>query len=322
MMKEITDSDKGLNDFSDLNLLDDQLDQALAPEDLKALLAAELSADLVQRYLQQIAAKPLFSPDEEREMAHQAKAGNFEARQAMIEHNLRLVVSIAKTYMNRGLPLPDLIEEGNLGLMHALDKFEPQRGFKFSTYATWWIRQSVEKALMSQVRTVRLPVHVIREINQVLRARRFLEQALAADGRLPDMEDIASLTGKSMEDVVDALAMAEHSTSLDAPRDMAPGSSLLDIISDKRSAGPHEKVEKSQLEDMLYTWLKGLKDDQRIVILRRYGLDNQESATLEEVAKELNLSKERVRQIQQDALVKLKKYLHSHGLDKGAILDN
>ena len=322
MMKEITDSDKGSNDFSDLNLLDDQLDQALAPEDLKALLAAELSADLVQRYLQQIAAKPLFSPDEERDMAHQAKAGNFKARQAMIEHNLRLVVSIAKTYMNRGLPLPDLIEEGNLGLMHALDKFEPQRGFRFSTYATWWIRQSVEKALMSQVRTVRLPVHVIREINQVLRARRFLEQALAADGRLPDMEDIASLTGKSMEDVVDALAMAEHSTSLDAPRDMAPGSSLLDIISDKRSAGPHEKVEKSQLEDMLYTWLKGLKDDQRIVILRRYGLDNQESATLEEVAKELNLSKERVRQIQQDALVKLKKYLHSHGLDKGAILDN
>ena len=322
MMKEITDSDKGSNDFSDLNLLDDQLDQALAPEDLKALLAAELSADLVQRYLQQIATKPLFSPDEERDMAHQAKAGNFKARQAMIEHNLRLVVSIAKTYMNRGLPLPDLIEEGNLGLMHALDKFEPQRGFRFSTYATWWIRQSVEKALMSQVRTVRLPVHVIREINQVLRARRFLEQALAADGRLPDMEDIASLTGKSMEDVVDALAMAEHSTSLDAPRDMAPGSSLLDIISDKRSAGPHEKVEKSQLEDMLYTWLKGLKDDQRIVILRRYGLDNQESATLEEVAKELNLSKERVRQIQQDALVKLKKYLHSHGLDKGAILDN
>ena len=315
----MTDSDKGLNDFSDLNLLDDQ---ALPPEDLKALLAAELSADLVQRYLQQIASKPLFTPDEERVVANQAKAGNFEARQAMIEHNLRLVVSIAKTYMNRGLPLPDLIEEGNLGLMHALDKFEPQRGFKFSTYATWWIRQNIEKALMSQVRTVRLPVHVIREINQVLRARRFLEQTLAAEGRLPDMEDISSLTGKSMEDVVDALAMAEHTTSLDAPRDIAPGSSLLDIISDKRTAGPHEEVEKSQLDHMLYSWLKGLKDDQRVVIMRRYGLDNHEPATLEEVAKELTLSKERVRQIQQDALVKLKKYLYSHGLDKGAILDD
>ena len=321
-MKEIKGSDKDTSDFSDLNLLDDQADQALPPEDLKALLAAELSADLVQRYLQQIASKPLFTAEEERLIANQAKAGNFEARQAMIEHNLRLVVSIAKTYMNRGLPLPDLIEEGNLGLMHALDKFEPERGFKFSTYATWWVRQSIEKALMNQVRTVRLPVHVIREINQVLRARRFLEQALAAEGRLPDMGDIASLTGKSMEDVVDALAMAEHTTSLDAPRDIAPGSSLLDIISDKRTAGPHEEIEKSQLEGMLYTWLKGLKDDQRVVILRRYGLDHQEPATLEEVARELNLSKERVRQIQQDALVKLKKYLYSHGLDKGTILDD
>jgi RNA polymerase nonessential primary-like sigma factor len=321
-MKETKGSGNGEDDFSDLNLLDGQADPALPPEDLKALLAAELSADLVQYYLQQISNKPLFTVDEERMVANQAKAGNFEARQAMIEHNLRLVVSIAKTYMNRGLPLPDLIEEGNLGLMHALDKFEPERGFKFSTYATWWVRQSIEKALMNQVRTVRLPVHVIREINQVLRARRFLEQALAAEGRLPDMGDIASLTGKTMEDVVDALAMAEHTTSLDAPRDIAPGSSLLDIISDKRTAGPHEEIEKSQLEEMVYTWLKGLKDDQRVVILRRYGLDYQEPATLEEVAKELNLSKERVRQIQQDALVKLKKYLYSHGLDKGAILDD
>ncbi|MFM8152103.1 MAG: sigma factor, partial [Polynucleobacter victoriensis] len=112
--------------------------------------------------------------------------------------------------------------EGNLGLMHALDKFEPQRGFRFSTYATWWIRQSIEKALMSQVRTVRLPVHVIREINQVLRARRYLEQALASEGRSPDIDDIASLTGKTIEDVADALAMAEHTTSLDAPRDLDP----------------------------------------------------------------------------------------------------
>jgi RNA polymerase nonessential primary-like sigma factor len=255
-------------------------------------------------------------------VATQAKNGDFAARQAMIEHNLRLVVSIAKTYMNRGLPLPDLIEEGNLGLMHALDKFEPSRGFRFSTYATWWIRQSIEKGLMDQVRTVRLPVHVIREINQVLRARRFLEQTLASVGRLPDMEDIASLTGKSLEDVADILAMAEHSTSLDAPRDLDPGSSLLDLISDQRSAGPDQEVEKSQLEEMLRAWLNNLKDDQRLVILRRYGLDNQEPATLESVANELKLSKERVRQIQQEALLKLKKHLQSHGLDKDSVLDD
>lgn len=314
------DSDKhSSNEFSDLS---ESNDQEMSPEELKDVLASELSADLVQRYLQQIASKPLFTPEQELEVATKAKFGDFMARQAMIEHNLRLVVSIAKSYMNRGLPFPDLIEEGNLGLMHALDKFEPARGFRFSTYATWWIRQSIEKALMSQVRTVRLPVHVIREINQVLRARRYLEQILAVEARSPQIEDIASLTGKSIEDVADALAMAEHTTSLDAPRDLDPGSSLLDLISDERSAGPHETIEKSQRDDMLYSWLKGLKDDQRVVIVRRYGLDNQEPATLEDVAKEIGLSKERVRQIQQEALVKLKKYLHSHGLDKDALLDD
>ena len=315
-----TDSDNSSsNDFSDL---DDLANQEIDADDLKQVLAAELSADLVQRYLQQISSKPLFTPEQELIVANQAKDGDFAARQAMIEHNLRLVVSIAKTYMNRGLPFPDLIEEGNLGLMHALDKFEPQRGFRFSTYATWWIRQSIEKALMSQVRTVRLPVHVIREINQVLRARRYLEQALASEGRSPDIDDIASLTGKTIEDVADALAMAEHTTSLDAPRDLDPGSSLLDLISDKRSAGPDQEVEKYQFEEKLRTWLKGLKDDQRTVITRRYGLDKQEPATLEELSKEIGLSKERIRQIQQEALVKLKKYLQSHGLDKDTVLDD
>ncbi|TXI13307.1 MAG: sigma-70 family RNA polymerase sigma factor, partial [Polynucleobacter sp.] len=245
------DSDKhSSNEFSDLS---ESNDQEMSPEELKEVLASELSADLVQRYLQQIASKPLFTPEQELEVATNAKSGDFMARQAMIEHNLRLVVSIAKSYMNRGLPFPDLIEEGNLGLMHALDKFEPARGFRFSTYATWWIRQSIEKALMSQVRTVRLPVHVIREINQVLRARRYLEQVLAVEARTPQIEDIASLTGKSIEDVADALAMAEHTTSLDAPRDLDPGSSLLDLISDERSAGPHETIEKSQRDDMLYS---------------------------------------------------------------------
>ncbi len=319
MTKSLDSDSSSFNDFSELTDLNSQ---ELDAEELKEVLAAELSADLVQRYLQQISSKPLFTPEEELKIATQAQAGDFSARQAMIEHNLRLVVSIAKTYMHRGLPLPDLIEEGNLGLMHALDKFEPQRGFRFSTYATWWIRQSVEKALMNQVRTVRLPVHVIREINQVLRARRFLEQALGAEGRVPDLEDIASLTGKSLEDVTDALALAEHTTSLDAPRDLDPGSSLLDFISDDRIAAPDQEVEKSQLEEMLRNWLKNLKEDQRMVITRRYGLDNQEPATLEGLAKELALSKERIRQIQQESLIKLKKHLSSHGLDKGSVLDD
>src|SRR5450830_879264 len=184
----------------------DPVSLIVAPiDELKNVLAAELSTDTTQYYLNQIGTRPLFDSKEELHFATLAKQGNFEARQKTIEHNLRLVVSIAKHYINRGVALLDMIEEGNLGLMRAIDKFEPERGFRFSTYATWWIRQSIERAIMNQARTIRLPVHMVRELNQILRAKYHLESQ-RRDGRDANLEDIALLVDRPVDEVQDILA--------------------------------------------------------------------------------------------------------------------
>ncbi|WP_144113748.1 RNA polymerase sigma factor RpoS [Paraburkholderia sp. BCC1886] len=294
-------------------------------DDFRALLQAELTADTIQHYLNRISVKPLLTVEEEQKYSRLAKAGEFEARQVMIERNLRLVVSIAKGYLNRGVPLLDLIEEGNLGLMHAIEKFDPTRGFRFSTYATWWIRQSIERAIMNQARTVRLPVHVIRELNQVLRAKRHLEKnsmnsGEAAERRDASIDDIAYLTGKTTDEVTDILALNEHTASLDAPLDLDPASSLLDLLSDDQSQSPDAEVQHRELETLTRAWLARLSDKHRHVIERRFGLNNIEPATLEELADEMGLTRERVRQIQQEALVRLKRFFASNGVRKDAVL--
>jgi RNA polymerase nonessential primary-like sigma factor len=295
------------------------------PDDFRALLQAELTADTIQHYLNRISVKPLLTVEEEQRYSRLAKAGEFEARQVMIERNLRLVVSIAKGYLNRGVPLLDLIEEGNLGLMHAIEKFDPTRGFRFSTYATWWIRQSIERAIMNQARTVRLPVHVIRELNQVLRAKRHLEKNSANSGdanerRDASIDDIAYLTGKTTDEVTDILALNEHTASLDAPLDLDPASSLLDLLSDDQSQSPDAEVQHRELETLTRAWLSRLSDKHRHVIERRFGLNHIEPATLEELADEMGLTRERVRQIQQEALVRLKRFFASNGVRKDAVL--
>lgn len=294
-------------------------------DDFRAILQAELTADTIQHYLNRISVKPLLTVEEEQRYSRLAKAGEFEARQVMIERNLRLVVSIAKGYLNRGVPLLDLIEEGNLGLMHAIEKFDPTRGFRFSTYATWWIRQSIERAIMNQARTVRLPVHVIRELNQVLRAKRHLEKNsmntnAASERRDASIDDIAYLTGKTTEEVTDILALNEHTASLDAPLDLDPASSLLDLLSDDQSQSPDAEVQHRELETLTRAWLGRLSDKHRHVIERRFGLNHIEPATLEELADEMGLTRERVRQIQQEALVRLKRFFASNGVRKDAVL--
>ncbi len=286
-------------------------------ETVHATPEVELLNDVTQHYLNEIGAKPLFTPAEEYDWACRAKAGEFAARQKMIEHNLRLVVNIAKHYLNRGIPLLDLIEEGNLGLIHAIEKFDPERGFRFSTYATWWIRQSIERAIMNQSRTIRLPVHVVKEINLILRAFRHLE---TANGRETRIEQIAHLIDRSVEDVRRSLALNEHIASLDAPLEIDPNHTIADAITDDQAIDPETLLQSNEIGNLVNLWVDQLPDKQRCVLERRYGLGGGEISTLEEVAADLNLTRERVRQIQIEALDQLRRVIKRGGVARDSLI--
>ena len=296
--------------------LADVEDEAAA-EAVVAAPEVELLNDVTQHYLNEIGAKPLFTPAEEYDWACRAQNGEFEARQKMIEHNLRLVVNIAKHYLNRGIPLLDLIEEGNLGLIHAIEKFDPGRGFRFSTYATWWIRQSIERAIMNQSRTIRLPVHVVKEINLILRALRHLE---TANGREIRLEQIAHLIDRPVEDVRRVLALNEHIASLDAPLEIDPNHTVADAIADDSILDPETLLQSSEVGHLVSQWVEQLSDKQRRVLERRYGLGGSDISTLEEVAADLNLTRERVRQIQIEALDQLRRVIKRVGVTRDNLL--
>ena len=304
---------------------EDAEDEAVAEEGLEPVevswsspvaISREFTAeelDATRMYLSEIGFSPLLSAQEEIYYARRTLQGDASARNRMVESNLRLVVKIARRYMNRGLNLLDLIEEGNLGLIHAVEKFDPERGFRFSTYATWWIRQTIERALMNQTRIIRLPIHIIKEINSYLRTARQLAQTL---DREPTAEDIAQAMGKSVTEVKRMLQLNERVASVDTPIGKDEDRSLLDAIPDDNNRDPSQWLQEVDLNDKLELWLGQLNDKQRIVVERRFGLGGQDKATLEQVGNEIGVTRERVRQIQIDALHRLRHILENEGFSR------
>ena len=278
--------------------------------------SSQRTLDATQIYLSEIGFSPLLTAEEERFFARKALKGEAAARKRMIESNLRLVVKISRRYLNRGLSLLDLIEEGNLGLIRAVEKFDPERGFRFSTYATWWIRQTIERAIMNQTRTIRLPIHVVKELNIYLRAARQLTQQLDHE---PSAEEIAALVDRPVADVKRMLGLNERVTSVDVPLGPDSDRSLLDTIADHQVSDPAELLQDEDMRASIGEWLEELSEKQREVISRRFGLAGFEAATLEEVGREIGLTRERVRQIQVEALRRLREILERQGLSGEAV---
>ncbi|ETS98647.1 RNA polymerase sigma factor RpoS [Providencia alcalifaciens] len=305
----------------DENAMDEAFDESqFKEEDLVSELdedtellqsASQRVLDATQIYLSEIGFSPLLTAEEEVFYARRALRGDVASRQRMIESNLRLVVKISRRYNNRGLALLDLIEEGNLGLIRAVEKFDPEKGFRFSTYATWWIRQTIERAIMNQTRTIRLPIHIVKELNIYLRTARELAQKLDHE---PSPEEIAEQLDKPVEDVSRMLRLNERITSVDTPIAGDSEKSLLEVLSDDNDSGPENTIQDNNLKENIVKWLYELNPKQREVLARRFGLLGYEAETLEEVGREIGLTRERVRQIQVEGLRRLKDILQGEDL--------
>jgi RNA polymerase nonessential primary-like sigma factor len=299
---------------------------ALQPRVLKSYVRdaagnrpGSVSHDATSLYLHDIGISKLLTAAEERKYARRIRQGDEAARHRMIESNLRLVVKIARRYLNRGLPLLDLIEEGNLGLIHAVKKFDPERGFRFSTYATWWIRQTIERAIMNQARTVRLPIHVIKDINSVLRAARQLRHEQQSQ---PTPAEIADHMQRDVDDVERLIALHERVTiGSTGPSGSEDERGLLDAIPADAKSGPAACAHSDGVHEILDHWVWELSEKQRTVVERRFGLHGYRRLTLEQIGQEIGVTRERVRQIQIEALKNLKNMLESHGVDSRAVLD-
>jgi RNA polymerase nonessential primary-like sigma factor len=319
----------------ELGLLEEDFSQLESEEDLQAEADAEAKEeekkfkdiisrtrtkpkifDPTQMYLSEIGFTSLLNAEEEISLSKAAHKGDEPSRVRMIESNLRLVVKIARRYIGRGLAFLDLIEEGNLGLMHAVEKYDPTRGFRFSTYATWWIRQTIERAIMNQSRTIRLPIHVVKELNTYLRAARQLTQTLDHE---PSSEEIAELVDKPIEEIQRMFELNKDVTSIDVPLSQESDKPLVEVIADDSNQDPVELLQDADLLDQIDRWMSHLSEKQQEVLARRYGLRGYDRETLEDVGKAIGLTRERVRQIQFEALRELREILKLHGIDKELI---
>jgi len=320
-MSEQSDAtDEELDDTLVEDVVDEASDESNDDEEsltgrLEASIEREL--DATSLYLSEIGASPLLTAEEEVKYARLAQKGDESARRKMIVCNLRLVVKISRRYLNRGLALLDLVEEGNLGLIRAVEKFDPERGFRFSTYATWWIRQTIERGIMNQSRTIRLPVHVVKEINAYLRKSRELAQSLDHE---PSAEEVAEALNVDVQDVKRLMGLNERTPSMDVAYGKDSDRPLVDMVADENVDDPSELLQSDAVNGHLDEWLNQLNDKQRSVIERRFGLHGFDNATLEQVAGELGVTRERVRQIQMDALKRLRHILENDGYTSENVL--
>ena len=290
-----------------LNAGDSQKRQSVTAKSIDTAL------DVTRLYLKEIGHTPLLSAEEEVYYARRALSGDSASRRRMIESNLRLVVKIARRYLNRGLCLLDLIEEGNLGLIHAVEKFDPEKGFRFSTYATWWIRQNIERGLMNQSRTIRLPVHIVKQLNGFLRAQR---DYVRETGQEAGSREIAKSTGSSRLDVERLMILNESLSSIDAPAAADSETAVVDMLSAETKQNPRNHVQASEMRARIECWLLQLSEKQREIICRRFGLRGFDTDTLENVGVEVGLTRERVRQIQIEPLQQLKILIRKEGLNR------